>query len=145
MDSALEAFGLSLIAMRPMDPVSISEAAWILGCSRSTVQRMMQDGRLPAGDPYIHGRLSKNDVEKVSSMVYPWRRHLHDPWSYWVTGQDAADLLGIGQKRLERLALANRVPYVRHRDGTRLYRRNQLKNLARHGPGVVSPPGSTAS
>ena len=128
-----------------MDPVSISEAAWILGCSRSTVQRMMRDGRLPAGDPYIHGRLSRADVEKVSSMVYPWRRHLHDQWSYWVTGQDAADLLGIGQKRLERLALSKQVPYVRHRDGTRLYRRNQLMSMAPHGRLVVPLSGPTAS
>ena len=117
--------------MRPLDPVSISEAAWILGCSRSTVQRMTRDGRLPAGDAYIHGRLSKADVEKVSSMVYPWQRHVHDPWSYWVTGQDAADLLGIGVNRLEKLAAANRLPWVRHRDGTLLYRRSQLQKMSR--------------
>jgi excisionase family DNA binding protein len=117
--------------MRHRDPVSISQAAWILGCSTSTVQRMMHDGRLPAGDPYSRGRLSKSDVEKVSSMVYPWRRHLHDPWSYWVIGQDAADLLGIDVARLEQLAISGRVPFVEHRDGTRLYRRSQLKVMAR--------------
>jgi excisionase family DNA binding protein len=117
--------------MRPLDPVSISQAAWILGCSRSTVQRMINDGRLPAGEPYSRGRLSRADVERVSSMVYPWRRHLHDPWSYWVTGQDAADLLGIGAPRLEQLAGADRIPSVMHRDGTRMYRRTQLQRLTR--------------
>ena len=119
--------------MRHLDPVSISQAAWILGCSRSTVQRMMNDGRLPAGDPYSRGRLSKADVEKVSSMVYPWRRYLRDPWSYWVTGQDAADLLGIDVSRLDQLTSAGRVPCVNHRDGTRLYRRSQLTVMARRG------------
>jgi hypothetical protein len=92
---------------------------------------MMHDGRLPAADPYIHGRLSRATVEKVSCMVYPWQSHLQDPWSYWVTGQDAADLLRIGVNRLEQLAVAERVPSVPHRDGTRLYRRTQLQMMSR--------------
>jgi len=120
----------SVPAMRPRDPVSISEAAWILGCSRSTVQRMIRDGRLSAGDPYQRGRLSKAEVEKVASMVYPWRRHLHDRWSYWLTGSDAAELLGISVSQLDRAVGAHRVPSVRHRDGTRLFRRSQLERLA---------------
>jgi hypothetical protein len=53
-----------------------------------------------------------------------------DPSSYWVTGQAAADLLGANMARLGQLLDAGRLPYVRHRDGTRLLRRHQLEVIA---------------
>jgi excisionase family DNA binding protein len=65
-------------------------------------------------------------VEGLVSATYKWRLHVHDPQSYWLTGQDAADLLGITRAHLTQLADAGRLPYLRHGDGTRLYRRDHL-------------------
>ncbi len=64
-------------------------------------------------------------------MVYPWRRHLDDESSYWLTGARAAAILGISRQRLDQLARANQVPSVRHRDWIRLYRRAQIEVMAR--------------
>jgi hypothetical protein len=74
---------------------------------------------------------SRAEVEGLAAIggLYPWRKHLHDPSSYWVTGAGAADVLGITTSRLNQLADAHRLPFVRHEDGTRLYRREQLEAM----------------
>ena len=63
----------------------------------------------------------------MAAELYPWRRHVRDPQSYWVTGAGAADLLGVTVGRLDQLSDAHRIPFVRHEDGTRLYRRRELE------------------
>jgi hypothetical protein len=45
-------------------------------------------------------------------------------------GRDAAETLGVGGSRLRQLSDADRLPFVLHRDGTRLYRRDQLEVVA---------------
>lgn len=77
-------------------------------------------------------RLSRAEVEGLAAEVYPWRRHVHDRAGYWLTGERAAVVLGVNRARLGQLADRDLVPYVRHVDGTRLYRRAQLEAVA-HG------------
>jgi hypothetical protein len=72
--------------------------------------------------------LSLADVEALATELYPWQRHLHEPDTYWVVGQDAAAIVGVSKARLTQLAEMYRVPFVRHRDGTRMYRRAQLES-----------------
>jgi hypothetical protein len=63
--------------------------------------------------------------------LYDWRGHVHDPDSYWLTGQHAAHAYGVNRSRLSELSRADRLPYVVHREGVRLYRRRQIAVLAR--------------
>jgi predicted site-specific integrase-resolvase len=117
---------------RPVDAVTLLEAAGILGCSVSSVRRHVAAGRLHSGRRrYKHRALSRADVEDLAVAVYDWRGHVHDPESYWLTGQQAADVYGVNRARLGELSRADRLPYVVHRDGVRLYRRHQLFVLAR--------------
>lgn len=117
--------------MRPVDPVTLVQAAAILGCSTSTVRRYVVAGRLAChGGRYEHRSLSLTDVEQFATQVYRWRRHVDDPAAYWVTGQAAADVLGLSRARVTQLAVRDRLPFVVHCDGTRLYRRAQLVIVA---------------
>lgn len=117
---------------RPFDPVSLDEAAAILGCTPSTVRRHILAGRLTRHrGRYKHQALSRGDVEALACLIYPWWRHTGDAGSYWVTGQSAADVMGVCRSRLNQLADKDRVPYVTHRDRTRLYRRQQLEVMSR--------------
>jgi hypothetical protein len=94
----------TLAAMRPVDPISHAEAARILGCSVRTVARHIWSSRLTSHG--THPSLSRVEVEALACQVYRWRRTLHDPDSYWVTGARAAELLGISPSRLDQLATA---------------------------------------
>jgi hypothetical protein len=117
----------------PGDPVSLSEAAAILGCSISTVRRLVLTARGRHGNPEQHDALRRSNVEALATEVYSWRLHLDDADPYWLTGQRAADTLGLSRARLSQLAAENRIPFVRHQDGTRMYRRSQLELIARSG------------
>src|SRR6187397_62269 len=100
--------------MRPVDAVTLDEAARILGCSRSTVRRLILGGRLIShGDRYQHRTRSRADVEALAAQVYPWLRHVHEPDTYWVVGNDAAAILGVTRARLTVLANLDRVPFMR--------------------------------
>jgi hypothetical protein len=44
--------------------------------------------------------LSRADVEAPALRTYPYRKHIGDPGSYWVTGQRAADILGVNMARV---------------------------------------------
>jgi hypothetical protein len=91
---------------------------------------MVLDGRLPAyGGGGTRRWLSQADVEQLARETYPWRRRM--PGSYWVVGNEAAAILGLSRQRLQQLAVQDRVPYLVHVDGVRLYRRAQLEVLAR--------------
>jgi hypothetical protein len=89
--------------------------------------------RLSHGNPSGDGDLLRASVETLATEVYSWRLHTDDELPYWVTGQRAADILGVSRARLSQLAVEHRVPFVRHQDGTRLYRREQLEIIASSG------------
>jgi predicted site-specific integrase-resolvase len=119
-----------LLLMAPVDCISLTDAAEILGCSRATVRRHILAGRLESGDRDEPGSMSRDAVEQLARRSYDWRKRLHDDQSYWLTGQRAADVLGVNRARLNQLADRGFVPYVTHDDGTRLYRREQLEVVA---------------
>ena len=113
----------------PTDDVSLERAALVLGCSPAAVRRHIAAGRLDARGPDHDPRLRLASVERLASEVFSWRRHAADVEPYWLTGQRAADTLGVSRSRLGQLADARQVPHVRHQDGTRLYRRRELGQL----------------
>jgi hypothetical protein len=119
--------------MRPRDPIVLTEAADILGCSVETVRRHVDAHRLHEGGSSGQQVMSRGEVETMAGVggLYPWRQHLRDTSSYWVTGARAARVLGITTGRLNQLADSQKMPFVRHEDGTRLYRRAQLEDMPR--------------
>jgi hypothetical protein len=119
--------------MKVADPIVVTEAAEILGCSVDTVHRHVDAHRLHERSFHEHHVMSRGEVETLAGAggLYPWRQHLRDPASYWVTGAGAAQVLGVSTGRLNQLADAQRLPFVRHEDGTRLYRRAQLEVMPR--------------
>lgn len=117
--------------MRPVDPVTYSEAAHILGVTPSTVRRHVLAGRLTAHrKPYKHRTLSRAEVEGLAKQTYRYRRHIYDPESYWVTNERAAAILGVNRARLNQLAASDLIPFELHASGTPLYRRRQLEVVA---------------
>lgn len=116
---------------RPADPVTLLEAAGILGCSVSSVRRHVAAGRLrTARRRHKHRALSRADVEALAVAVYDWRRHVDDPGSYWLTGLACCRYARRQRARLSELSRADRLPYIVHREGVRLYRRCQLEVIA---------------
>ncbi len=115
---------------RPIDSLTYSEAAAILGCNPSTVRRYPLAGRLPTGERHRHRTLARADVEALALAVYDHRRHRNDPESYWVTSQRAADILGVNVARLNQLVAKGFLPFEVHADGTRMFRRDQLAVVA---------------
>jgi hypothetical protein len=111
------------------DLISCAEAAHILGCSEEIIRRHLLAGRLHDRPGVERPAMSRVEVEAMACELYPWRRHVHDPRSYWVTGAQAAGVLGVSMGRLDQLSDARRIPFVRHEDRTRLYRRRQLEQL----------------
>ncbi len=65
-------------------------------------------------------------------MRLPGSRLPFDPFdtSYWVGAKGAAAILGINVARLNQLVANGRIPYERHADGRRVYRREQLLTVA---------------
>lgn len=116
--------------MRPVDGVTLDAAAWIVGCSRRTLCRHIDAGRLPAAEPHVKRRVSRADAEALALRL-PSSRLAFDPDnSYWTGATQAARLLGVNVSRLNQLVAAGRVPFEVHADGRRLYRREQLLTVA---------------
>jgi predicted site-specific integrase-resolvase len=105
------------------DPISVEEACAILGTSATQLLEYVALGRLAAGPRYQRGRFSRSAVEQLATDVLRPRRKLPP---YWVTGHEAADVLGVSRSRLDHLARRGTIPYLTHRTGIRLYRRHQL-------------------
>jgi hypothetical protein len=116
--------------MGPGDRITAAEAAHILGCTIDTVRRHVEADRLHLATFARGQAMSRLEVEAMAAELYPWRRHVHDPTSYWVTGARAAEILGVTVGRLDQLSDAHRIAFVRHEDGTRLYRRRQLELMS---------------
>lgn len=116
-----------------LDEITLLEAGLILGCGVSTVRRLVVTAHARHGGHESEARLTRHSVEMLATEVYTWRTHTDDASSYWVTGERAAAVLGVSRGRLSQLANERRVPFVRHQDGTRLYRRAQLELIASSG------------
>lgn len=91
------------------------EAARILGCSSEEATALLDGG--PA---------TRESVEELALRNYRWRRHVDDPDSYWVTLKQASTILGVPPERVKQMLESGDVPYVVHKDGVRLMRREQL-------------------
>jgi len=111
--------------------LTLEEAASILGCSKSAARRRILAAGISSAGRYEHRSLSRATVEQLALTLYRWRDHLGELDAYWITGQRAADVLGVNVARLNALAVKGFIPHETHADGTRLYRREQLEVVAR--------------
>lgn len=103
----------TLSRMGPVDGITLDEAARIVGCSRRTLCRHLDAGRLPAGPKHERRRVSLADAEALA-LHLPISRLAFDPeTSYWVGATQAARLLGVNVSRLNQLVAAGRVPLSR--------------------------------
>ncbi len=55
--------------MRPVDGVTLDEAAHICGCSRRTLVRHIDAGRLPAAECHVKRRVSRADAEALALQL----------------------------------------------------------------------------
>jgi len=69
---------------------------------------------------------------RVRWKASPWRAHLRDPDSYWITVSQAADILGVSDAELRRMLTHRRLPFFTHKSGVRLMRRRQIEEIAAH-------------
>ncbi len=116
--------------MKPVDGVTLAEAAWIVGCSLRTLVRHMDAGRLTAAEPHTRRRVSRAHAEALA-LKLPSSRVVFDPdASYWLGATRAAAILGVNVSRLNQLVAAGRVPFEVHADGRRMYRREQMLTVA---------------
>jgi excisionase family DNA binding protein len=118
------------VSERPVDGVGQVEAARILACHRWTVAEYVRAGRLRSAGKNVRRGLWRADVEALASDVYRWQDHRDDEEPYWIVGERAAETLGVNRNRVRQLVAAHRIPYVRHSDGTYLFRREQLQVVA---------------
>lgn len=68
-------------------------------------------------------------VEELAAEHYPWRAHVDDGDSYWLTERQAAAVLGISVARVKQLLDQDGLPHVVHRTGVRLMRRDQVETI----------------
>jgi hypothetical protein len=95
------------------------DAARILGCTPAQAAELLD------GDP-----ATLEHVEQLAFHRYRWKAHVDDPDSYWVTVKQASNILGVSIQRVKQYLDNDQVPYVLHRNGTRLMRREQLETVA---------------
>ncbi len=121
---------VSIADMRPVDGVSLDEAAHIVGCSRSTLVRHILAGRLLVAGKHERRRVSRTDAETLALQLRSSLVPFHPETSYWVGATAAASILGVNVSRLNQLVAAGRLPFETHSDGRRVYRREQLLTVA---------------
>lgn len=97
---------------RQLDPIHI------LGCSREEAVDL------------FHGRpVTPGEAEAIAARSYRWRRHLHDPKSYWITTAEAARILELSPRQVKRLLDRGQIQHVRHASRVRLMRRAHIVAL----------------
>lgn len=114
--------------MDPLTPATVNEAAAILECSIPSVQRRVLEGRLQRHQKGKHGAFSRAEVDQLAADVYDWRRHVHDPTSYWMTTERRSD----PRRRPAAHPPATRArptAFLGHNDGIRLYRKNRGRRI----------------
>ena len=104
----------------------------ILGCTPEEAARLLR------GRPVTPG-----EVEAAARIHYDWRRHLHDPDSYWLTISQASRILGMRPKAVRKLLDAHRLPHIVHASGVRLMRRHEIEAIARQSAHQVIPAMAT--
>ena len=97
---------------------TVFDPAHVLGCSTNEARALLRGKRVTPGE-----------VESVALRHYSWRRHVHDPESYWITVSQAADILRMSAPKIKQLLDDGRLPYVVHVSGVRLMRREQIEAL----------------
>jgi hypothetical protein len=103
---------------RPRRPRSF-DPVHVLGCTTEQATSL------------FHGRpVTPGEAEAIAEQSYPWRSHLNDPESYWITKVEAARILGVTVGEIGRLLDQRRLPHIRHASGVRLMRRWQIQDLA---------------
>jgi len=105
--------GSPVMSGRRFDPVRV------LGCSPHEALRLFRGRAVTPGE-----------AEAIAKQSYPWRRHLHDSDSYWITTAEAARILHESPHQVKRLLNHGQLPHVRHASGVRLMRREQIAALA---------------
>jgi hypothetical protein len=96
----------------------------VLGCTPDEAARLL-DGR----------RVTPGEVEALAALYYDWRRHAHDPRSYWVTIGQAARILRLSPVVVGQLVETGGLPHVRHERGVSLMRRHEGAERARVSSG----------
>lgn len=98
---------------RQLDPMHI------LGCSHAEAVEL------------FHGRpVTPGEAEAIAKGSYRWRRHLHDPESYWITTAAAARILKMTPRQVTWLLDRGQLQHVRHESRVRLMRRAHIVALA---------------
>ena len=120
---------------RDADAITRDEAAPILAVHVATVDRMIRRGVLTRRRKYATGQLSREQVEQLAMTTRPVRQLIDG--DYWVSRRGAATVLGVSERRVTQLTGADRLPYVVHRDGWRLYRREQVEVVGNAAAGQV--------
>lgn len=114
----------------PTGFVTVAEACKILGCSHLIYRRLTREGRIPPRDESRHRTLPRAAIEELAAEIYRWRHHIDDPDAYWVTDEPAALILKVERYLVEPILAGERIPYVDHVDGVRMYRRRQVEEVA---------------
>ena len=112
-----------MTSRKPLNPDAITreEAARILGVKYGTVSRLIDAGILHRV-PGQHPSLSRAEVEGQAD---------HPHRSEWITGTEAASILGISKTRVWQLALKDLLPWEFADNGRRRYRRAQIEVISR--------------
>lgn len=100
---------------RAANAITRTEAAGLLGLSTAQVTRLRREGLLGTLDGYPSYSLA--DIENF----------IEDPW---LTGLQAAEVLGVSHVRVTQLANAGRIPVQVSPSGRRWYRQAQLETVA---------------
>ena len=96
------------------------DAHVILGCTEAEAAALLV-GKL----------VTPGEVEAAAMVHYDWRGHARDPYSYWVTANQAARILHVSPVVIKRMLEEDRIPHVFHVSGVRLMRRHEIEELAR--------------
>jgi len=103
---------------KPFMATPVFDPAQVLGCTEAEALRLLAGKRVTPGE-----------VESVALEHYDWRRHAHDPSSYWVTATQAARILHKSPSMVRRMLDEGRLPCVEHVSGVRLMRRHQIEEV----------------
>jgi TPR repeat protein len=120
--------------------VSIAAASRVLGCDEHTARRILAAHDLLAG---ARVTATWEEVEALAVELDSPRDRTGDGPTYWVTPEQAAEILGASTATVERLLSAGRLPSLTHASGAQLVRRWQVEELATarlHPPAVDGRP-----
>ena len=112
-----------------MEHLTILEAAHMLGLPPAEARHLLYDHQLAAPRSHLVTATTAA-VEELAPVHYPWKQHVHDPQSYWLTVSQAAGILGVSVQRVKQFLEKDALPYETTNTGVRLMRRHQLEVVA---------------